>query len=245
MLKLTLLKIANAILRPAGVQIYKAGMDMESVLKLVGRMPGRIGTVIDIGASTGRWSAMAMPHFPDARFIGVDPLDEREPDLKRLKSRQPKFDYVLCVAGEKDNDVVELAVTGNLDGSTVGGSVGDGQMRQVPLHSVDAIVAMKNCDGPFILKFDTHGFEVPILKGAAKTLEQTDYIVMEVYNFRHTEGTLTFYEMCSLLEGMGFRCFNLVDPMQRPIDKAFWQMDLFFARKNHPVFSSDSYSASR
>jgi hypothetical protein len=146
---------------------------------------------------------------------------------------------MLCVAGEKDNDVVDMAVTGDLDGSTVGGN--GGVTRRVPLHSVDAIVAMKQLPGPYMLKFDTHGFEVPILKGSTKTLSQTEYIVMEVYNFRHTEGTLTFYEMCTLLEGMGFRCFNLADPMQRPFDRAFWQMDLFFARKENPIFSENSY----
>lgn len=239
MLKLTLLKTANAALKPFGVQLYKDGMDMESVLKLVARMPGQPATVIDIGASTGRWSDMAMAHFPRSRFIGVDPLSEREPALKRLKAKRPLFDYVLCVAGEKESDVVEMAVTGNLDGSTVGGKAE--VMRKVPLHSVDAIVATKKCEGPFMLKFDTHGFEVPILKGAAKTLERTQYIVMEVYNFRHTEGTLIFHEMCTLLEGMGFRCFNLVDPMQRPLDRAFWQMDLFFARADNSIFSDNSY----
>lgn len=243
MLKLALLGIANAALRPLGVQIYHEGMDMESVLKLVASSAGKIGTVIDIGASTGRWSDMAMNYFPQTRFIGVDPLQERIADLQRLKSRKPKFDFIQAVAGEKHTDMVELAVTGDLDGSTVGGTAEN--MRQVPSYSVDAIVDMKGCEGPFILKFDTHGFEVPILKGAAKTLEKTQYIVMEVYNFRHTEGTLLFYEMCALLDGMGFRCINLVDPMQRPFDKTLWQMDLFFARKEHPVFLENSYKKKR
>ena len=55
-----------------------------------------------------------------------------------------------------------------------------------------------------MLKFDTHGFEVPILKGAAQHAGETRYIVMEVYNYRHVEGTLLFYEMCALLDGWGF-----------------------------------------
>lgn len=239
-MKRALLNIANSALRPLGVQIYKDGMDMESVLMRLSRRSGSIGTVIDIGASNGRWSDMAMPFFPQARFIGVDPLSEREPQLKRLKERHPRFDYVLCVAGEEAEATVQMAVSGDLDGSTVGGS--DGVVRQVPSRSVDAIVRMKQCQGPFILKFDTHGFEVPILKGATQTLANTQYIVMEVYNYRHTEGTLLFHEMCALLDTMGFRCFNMADPMQRPLDRSLWQMDFFFARKDDELFREDSYN---
>jgi hypothetical protein len=100
---------------------------------------------------------------------------------------------------------------------------------------------MKECQGPFIIKFDTHGYEVPILSGAQKTLENTAYIIMEVYNYRHTDGTLLFYEMCEHLDSLGFRCFNLADPMQRSIDNSLWQMDLFFARKDNKVFRANSY----
>jgi hypothetical protein len=102
-------------------------------------------------------------------------------------------------------------------------------------------VQLKGCKGPFILKFDTHGFEVPILNGAVKTLQETHYIVMEVYNYRHTAGTLLFYEMCTLLDSLGFRCFNMADPMLRPLDGSLWQMDLFFARKSDAVFNDSRY----
>jgi len=238
-MKKALLKLANAVLHPAGVQIYREGMDMESVLKSLARRADDIATVVDIGASDGRWSEMAMRLFPRARFVGIDPLVEREPRLKRLKALRPQFDYALCAAGEKTNDTTALAVTNDLDGSTVGG--GAGSLRQVPSHSIDEVMRIKGCKGPFLLKFDTHGSEVPILKGAPRTLEETRYIVMEVYNYRHVEGTLLFYEMCALLDGMGFRCFNMADPMQRPLDGCLWQMDFFFARKGDGCFRESGF----
>ena len=79
------------------------------------------------------------------------------------------------------------------------------------------------------------------MKGATKVLSQTRYIVMEVYNYRHTEGTLLFYEMCELLDGMGFRCFNMADPLQRPLDRSLWQMDFFFARKDDVFFRENFF----
>jgi FkbM family methyltransferase len=240
--KRELLGLANSLLQPFRVQLYKSGMDMESVIRHMAPRATQVRTVLDIGASDGRWSRRAMKFLPAARFIAVEPLAEREPQLQALHAREPRFDYVLCVAGERENETVELAVSEDLDGSTVGGR--QGRVRQVPSHSLDAIAAMKQCQGPYILKFDTHGFEVPILKGAARTLADTHYIVMEVYNYRHTDGTLLFHEMCALLESLGFRCFNVADPMQRPLDGSLWQMDLFFARHDNEVFSSSGYARS-
>jgi FkbM family methyltransferase len=239
-IKLTILKLTNSILQLFGVQIYKKGIDMESVLRQMSKNGASVKTVIDIGASNGRWSKMGMDYFTDSRFIAIDPLKEREPQLKKLKEARPNFDYILCVAGEKKNDTVNLIIGEDLDGSTVGGG-SNGISRTVPSHSIDAIVKMKNLEGPFCIKFDTHGYEVPILRGASETLKNTDYIVMEVYNYRHTPETLLFYEMCDYLKALDFRCFSMADPMLRPLDNTLWQMDFFFARTNNPIFKNENY----
>lgn len=238
-MKRFILNTANALLQPFGAQIYRRGIDMQSVLKVIaGRNPG-FKSIIDLGAARGHWSEAALALFSDAQVIGVDPLKEREPFLAKLKARNPRYDYVLAVAGAEDGGSVELAVTGDLDGSTVHGA--EGEKRVVPVHTLDAIIASKGLKGPFFLKFDTHGFERPILDGAEKTLAETSYIVMESYNFRHTPETMLFHEMIAFLEGKGFRVFNMADPLQRPHDRALWQMDLFFARADDPVFNSNSF----
>lgn len=238
-MKKKLLRVANALLGPTGLQLYRKGTDMESVLRLIAARDQSIATVIDLGVARGHWSELALPLFPHARFIGVDPLREREPYLRALKARNPRFDYVLGVAGEENGGTAKLAVTADLDGSTVEGD--DGDMREVPVHSLDAIVARQKLSRPYFIKFDTHGFEAPILKGAERTLAETKYLVMEVYNYRLTGRTLLFHEMCALLETKGFRVFSLADPLQRPGDHALWQMDLFFARHNDPIFASNSF----
>jgi FkbM family methyltransferase len=238
-MKKQLLKLGNGLLAPLGLQVYHKGLDMESVLKRIASWRPELGTVIDLGAARGHWSRMALDLFPEARVVGVDPLKEREPYLSRLKAREPRYDFVLAVAGQDDGGSVELAVTPDLDGSTVHGR--EGEVRTVPVHSVDAIVAMKGLKGPFFLKFDTHGFEKPILESATRTLAETKYIVMEAYNYRHSPDTLLFHEMIAYLEPRGFRVFNLADPLQRPTDHALWQMDLFFARADDPVFASNQF----
>ncbi|MEM9500346.1 MAG: FkbM family methyltransferase [Pseudomonadota bacterium] len=237
--KKQILRAANKLLAPTGAQLYRAGIDMESTLGWLAKRDHGIASILDLGAAKGDWSRMALDLFPKTRIVGVDPLKEREPYLKRLKSENDRYDYVLAVAGEDDGSTAELAVTDDLDGSSVHGR--EGEMRLVPVHSVDAIAEMKGLRGPYFLKFDTHGFEMPILKSAEKVLVETRFVVMEAYNFRHTPETLLFHEIIAYMATQGFRVSHLVDVMNRPSDGALWQVDLMFARDDDPVFASNAF----
>jgi FkbM family methyltransferase len=234
-----LLDLGNAVLAPTGLQLYRRGLDMESGLRLLASKRPAIGAILDLGAARGDWSARALDLFPGVPVLAVDPLQERDRYLGALKQRNDSFDYVIAAAGDRSGEFVELSVTKDLDGSTVDGA--EGVRRRVDVVSVDDLVAARGLSGPFFLKFDTHGFEVPIMKGAEATLRETTYVVMEAYNFRHTEKTVLFHEMVGLMESRGFRVFNLVDVLQRFHDGLLWQMDIFFARKDDPMFSSNRF----
>lgn len=234
-----ILRTVNRLIAPTGAQLYRSGVDMEYALGWLAARDHGIADILDLGAAQGNWSRMALGLFPNARVVGVDPLEERRPHLERLKREEPRFDYVLAVAGEKDGGTAELAVTEDLDGSSVQGS--EGAERTVPVRSVDSIVAEKGLSGPFFLKFDTHGFEAPILRSAEKTLAETRFLIMEAYNFRHTPETLLFHEMIAFMAERGFRVTHLVDVLNRPTDGALWQVDLMFAREDDPVFASNAF----
>lgn len=234
-----LLRRVNRVIAPTGAQLYRAGIDMDYALDWLARRDHQIATIFDLGAAQGNWARMALDRFPRARVVGVDPLEERASDLERLKQENPRFDYVSAVAGKEDGGTVELAVTRDLDGSSVHGA--EGVKRRVPVHSLDALARMKELSGPYFLKFDTHGFEKPILEGAQSVLADTRFIVMEAYNFCHTPETLLFHEMIDYLGQRGFRVSHIVDVLNRPDDGALWQIDLMFARADDPIFDSDAF----
>lgn len=237
--KKNLLRAANRLIAPTGAQLYRAGIDMEYALGWLAKRDHGIRSIFDMGAAQGNWSRMALDLFPLARVIGVDPLEERLPYLEKLKSENGRFDFVSAVAGGDDGGTVELAVTDDLDGSSVHGS--EGAVRTVSVQSVDGIAERTGLRGPYFLKFDTHGFELPILESAEKVLKETRYIVMEAYNFRHTPETLLFHEMIAYLGEKGFRVSHLVDVLNRPTDGALWQVDLMFARDDDPIFESNAF----
>jgi len=231
----------NRLLAPAGLHLARRDriFDLEGLLARACLRGVKPGTVIDIGASDGIWSLRARRHFPDARFLLFEPLSERRPALEALRARHG-FEYVAAVAGAQPG-VTAFSVDPALDGSGVA-APGDPSAREVPVETIDAAVSSRGLAGPYLLKLDTHGYEIPVLTGASNVLAQTNLLIIEAYNFTLTPGCLRFHELCAWLEARGFRCCDLADPMRRPGDGVFWQMDLAFAPAVSPIFSSNRYA---
>jgi hypothetical protein len=112
---------------------------------------------------------------------------------------------------------------------------------EVPAVTIDAVVAERKLPPPYLLKLDTHGYEVPIFRGAERALRETSLIVVEVYNFTLCDGALRFHETCAFLEQRGFRPLDLFDVLHRPKDGALWQFDLLLGRTDDAEFRTSSY----
>lgn len=240
MIKRAIKKVA----RHLGLHVSRVGgpadrATMEGAFRAMVRRGHAFKSAIDIGASNGSWSASLMRYFPDCRYLLVEAQPVHEPALRAFCARHPNAQFVLAAAGEKPGEIYFDAAD-PLGGQAAYAPHSRADIR-VPVVTIDAEVAAKKLPGPFLLKFDTHGFEVPILNGATTTLTRTDVIIMECYNFRIAPEALTFDEMCRFLGTRGFRCIDLVEPMHRPRDDAFWQMDLVFVRADRPEFSHLRY----
>jgi len=196
-------------------------------------------TVVDIGASNGSWSDALMRHFPDSRYLLIEAQPAHEPALREYCARHANVEFVLAAAGDRVGSIFFDAAE-PLSGQASYTRT-EAANVELPVTTVDREVKSRALRGPYLLKFDTHGFELPILKGALETLRDTAVIVMECYNFRIAPECLTFHEMCAYLGDLGFRCIDLVDPMHRLHDDAFWQMDLVFLRQTRPEFSYTEY----
>jgi len=212
---------------------------MDAGLAALSRRGHGFRTVVDIGASTGIWSERLMRHFPSCRYLLIEAQAAHEPGLRAWCERHANAQYVLAAAGERPGKVF-FERGDDPFGGRASTTPGIGQV-EVPVVTLDAELKARKLPSPYLLKFDTHGFELPILKGAAATLAGTEVIIMECYNFRISPDCLTFPEMCAWLGERGFRCVDLLEPLHRPYDGAFWQMDLVFVRADRPEFSYDGY----
>ena len=237
--------IINSIMHPMGLHVSRYSADLSSKAELGGmlvRLAKRqidVRTVIDIGASDGSWSTKMESVYPKANYLLVEANEVHRQALENYVSVRGNAEFVLAVAGDEpgliffdDND----PMGGLASHQPLGNS-----KKSFPCTTVDAEAERRNLEGPFLLKLDTHGFEVPILEGAAQVLKSTNLLVIEVYNFNLTGETLRFWEMCEYLEKLGFRPIDMLDPMFRPKDGVFWQFDIVFARSSRDEFLSNTY----
>jgi FkbM family methyltransferase len=219
-------------------------ISLHGALKRLARLSLGLQQCISMGAGSGSDTMFAARCLnPAMRVLMVEAQDTHEAALSKLATTDPAVQYVICAASDSDGNVVFDAT------SPTGGAITAAPHHAavtLPSRRLDSLVSEFHLGGPFFLKFDTHGAELPIIEGARNTLQQTNLIMMEVYNFKlnFTGGkNLTFYEMCIHLKKIDLRMVDLCLPLHRPGDGVFWQAHFFFIRSDHPVFRSNSYKA--
>ncbi|MBW2937727.1 FkbM family methyltransferase [Aureisphaera sp. CAU 1614] len=224
---------------------YKKSIVVKSEFttqKALGRMVGHgieINTVIDVGASDGRWSQECMPFFPEAHYLLVEAQVDHLEGLEEFQRTHKNSSFLLAAAGKENGTIY-------FDNSELFGGIASEEpfnedSIKVPVVSLDSEIEKRSLKAPFLLKLDTHGFEVPILEGAKNVISKANLIIIEAYNFNIEEDSLCFWELCDYMWHLGFRPLEVVDLMARAYDGTFWQMDLFFIKKDHPIFKYIKY----
>jgi len=224
-----------------------------------------VSTVIDVGASDGRWSIEAVEYFKKAHFHLIEARSEHSAILKDVCDQHSSWSYSSAVAGTIDGPFRFYKPPGNPFGGRAVATqqVNDfqklynGEINEIEESAkafnklpdkieqhcvvvdsikIDTLVVRKNLPEPYLIKLDTHGFEASILKGAEITLQKTNIIIIEVYNLRIGSDVLLFWELCSWLGDRGFRVYDVFDPVRRDSDGMLWQMDFVFLRDSFPGF---------
>lgn len=219
---------------------FSAASTVRSLERVKTRNNIKINTIIDIGASDGRWSESIMHFFPKANYILVEAQSVHLEGLKKFCKKYSNSDYILAAAGDKDGYCFFD------DSEPLGGAASNEERAwakvKLPMVKVDSLVKQKKLQPPYLLKLDTHGFELEIINGANNLLKQTELLIIEAYIFRLHDKAMLFYELCFEMDKRGFRLIDFSEPLWRPKDMALWQWDLFFIKKDNPVFNSNSYA---
>lgn len=201
-----------------------------------------INSVLDVGASNGSWSLEARPCWPEAHYHLIEANAQHKQALDAVCASTSGFSYVLAAASDEPGTVFFD------DSGTFGGLAMKGESasrpgaRGVSAVTLDGEVKSKGLVGPYLVKLDTHGFEVPILNGAKEVLAQTNLVVIETYNFQLEPDSLKFWEICKFMDDLGFGVIDISEPLWRLKDDAFWQIDILFIPKNRPEFSYNRYA---
>lgn len=221
----------------------ECNLTLNAALQRIKNIGVDFKTLIDVGASDGRWSKNALRFWPALHLVLFEPNRVHQQALYSFAAFGPGMDraHVLPrVCSRAEEPVV-------FDGDDPwGGRVlptDDGSSRAaVKALSVDRAVLETGVPGPFAIKLDVHGHEFACLDGARETLKSTNLAIIEVY-LHDIDGTgvKTFSAIVEFMVAAGFRPIDMFDFMTRPMDGTLWQFDMAFIPANHLTFSNIGY----
>jgi FkbM family methyltransferase len=235
--------LAKRAAHRAGYDIVQTRLstNASTVLERTVRLAGPIDTVIDVGASDGRWTRGMQPLLPEANYLMFEANDAWADDLRAYAATSDRFSAEYVAASDHDGEIYFSIDPNNPEGGGASATPLARHGESLPCTTIDAAVEKRGLAGPFLLKTDTQGHELQVLAGAKGVLDNAALIVMEVYGIDNP-GRPTFDEICHHLRGLGFRCAGIADVMTRPRDGILWQADMHFLPSSHPSFLTRGYA---
>jgi len=210
---------------------YQMKNNLKEVLSVLKQHNYQITTVFDIGANKGRWTADYEQILPEAQFF----MFEANPKHHKPNDINPKHRWFNQVLSSPDSNEVEFyRITTNNVGT------GDSYYKEhttyydacetitLPTCSLDQLVSDNNIPVPQLIKLDTQGSEIDILRGAATLLKSVDIIYIEVPILPYNEDAPTFDEYINSIIKCGFVPIG-IDDIHIP-DNILMQVDIVFMK---------------
>jgi FkbM family methyltransferase len=163
-------------------------------------------TVIDVGAHIGWFTTLAARAVGDAgRVIACEPYPANATMLKsNLAQNNCRNVRVMEVALGDQRGTITLATAGDSGGVTALDWARSGP-AEVPMTTLDTVAA--GLGAVTLIKVDVEGWEAHVLRGAARTLMHTKYVLIEINPQALRKGGSSPDEIFGLLQRAGFTKF--------------------------------------
>jgi FkbM family methyltransferase len=188
-------------------------------LKSFGWMPH---TILDIGAYKGNWTRETRLHFPNAKFVLIEPNDSST--LRSMKDRI--FNEIVS------DSVKQVQWFSN-------GSTGDSMFQERTQHYANVSPTLRTTTTLDILfpkesfdfiKIDCQGAELDILKGGDRLLRNTEVLLLECpFAGQYNHGAPTFADYIRKVDDIGFTPYEIVE--HHYANGILCQIDILFIRK--------------
>src|SRR5665213_81720 len=202
----------------------------RAVLENTRRLGFRPGAVIDCGFAYG---TEGLDVFDEARYVLIDPVKEAEAAMVRFCQDHPGSVYGLVAVSDKEGEL-EMVTRKGITGSSFHTKFLKhvDQLRKVPVVTLDGFLAPHDLPKPFLLKLDLEGHELHALRGATRTLRDTEMVILEIGTWAedHRRDRPSLMDLFRFMDNAGFVFYEFVEPGFRPIDGALYMFDAIFVR---------------
>ena len=190
-------------------------------------------TAADIGAFEGEWTINFLEVFPTAKILMVEPQLKKETILKNLCSQFPNVSYTSALLSSSSNKKV-IFYENETASHIQTDEVEINNLTNAPFSvtkTFDEILDTLQFPYPEFLKLDVQGHEIEVLKGSEKALLSAEVCMLEVSLLLLGDEPLIL-DVMKFMDEAGFQLYDISQFMRRPFDKALYQLDVLFVKKN-------------
>jgi FkbM family methyltransferase len=180
--------------------------------------PERIATVFDVGANAGRSAVHFAATFPRAKIYSFEPVESTYRQLVAATHGLPNVRCFHFAMGDeigstqiflqKDSEWNSLAEKPNQRRSAEAA-----ETETIRIRKVDEFCQAEGVAKIDLLKIDTEGFELQVLRGAEMmfTSQRVSFVYSEVTFDPDDEAHTNFFRVHEFLEPLGFRFVALYE----------------------------------
>lgn len=223
----------NRVLRIFSLKLVTSrtpNRNFEEFFRHLRNLNYQIKTVIDVGVGNGTESLYK--GVGSAQYYLVEPVPDTKGVVQKIANKlNAKF---FNVAASDTDGEIEFYLHADVTGSSALKQIEqddriNGNLIRVPAKRLDSIIT-DTLPHPCLLKIDTQGSELGVLKGAEGVLEQIDLIVCEVsfHQFRH--GAPEIADIIIRLKEYGYVPYEILEGHYRSVDNALAQVDIVFVK---------------
>lgn len=196
-------------------------------------------TIMDVGANIGQSSLWFAESFPNAKIFAFEPLPSVYNSL--ISNTKSIAGIVLhnCAIGGKsekiripiiESDSIQTVQVLGLKEKILTNSV------EIDVFTIDEMANKYNLPRISILKTDTEGSDLEVLKGAEAQLKQKNisYILSEVTIHQDDNQHTNLFAMMEYLRGFGYDLYSLYDLKHDPDGKLTYFNALFAVNNSNP-----------
>jgi FkbM family methyltransferase len=188
----------------------------------------------------GSWTRTFLDLYPTGTVIALEAQPDLAGALHRVAAQYSNVTVVSAVlaADESARDFFVCRGDRHRTGSSLlpemtGLPI---EARRVKTVTLDRVLEGLALPEPInLLKLDTQGSELEILRGATETLETVSFLQLEVSLCRYNEGAPLLAEAVAFLYDRGFFAFDIFDRKLVPTRQDLLQVDFLFSRRPRSV----------
>ncbi len=182
----------------------------------------RIDTVLDIGANKGQTRDALRKYGFAGEIISLEPVPGLNPLLQEKANKDPKWRVLepfalgetagTCAINVSKAPDMSSLLPANARLMTAYPKTEVLETAQIPMKTLDTLYGELALEGRRVLiKIDTQGFEMPILKGGDKALRAAHGVRVEMSLVELYEGEALYTDIIAHLAGYGFAPHILID----------------------------------